>query len=56
MKHFKGKVIHFIKIFNNFEKYCMYDSEMEFKELQERLKLQKQKPKMFKALYGEIKK
>lgn len=46
--------IHFIKIFNNFERWCMYDSDMESKELEERLKLQKQHPEMFKALYGEI--
>lgn len=46
--------IHFIKIFNNFERWCMYDSDLEAKELEERLKLQKQKPKMFKALYGII--
>ena len=53
-KHFTGKTIHFIKIFKNFERYCMWDSEMEFKELQERLVLQKQNPKMFKSIHGEI--
>ena len=51
-KEFNQKIIYFIKIFNNFEKYCMYDSEMEFDELQKKLKLQKQNPKMM-ALYGE---
>ena len=48
------KVIHFIKIFNNFEKYCIYDSKMEFNELHEKLELQKQQPKMFTALYGKL--
>lgn len=52
---FIGKNIHFIKIFNNFERWCIYDSEMEFKELQERFALQKQEPSMFKTLYGESK-
>ena len=44
--------IMFIKIYNNFERYCIYDSNMERKELKERLKLLKEEPLMYKALYG----
>jgi len=33
----------------------MYDSEMELVELHEKLKFQKQQPKLFKKLYGKFK-